>query len=97
MRIYDLPRTKLLKILHRISDEGWIERLPGNGWTFRQTLTSRKSYEEGYVFRAVIEQQAMLLPSFEPNYEGFLEGAGGSDCTRRWGVPALVARRDIQG
>ncbi|KAA9384247.1 GntR family transcriptional regulator [Neorhizobium galegae] len=73
MRIYDLPRTKLLKILHRISDEGWIERLPGNGWTFRQTLTSRKSYEEGYVFRAVIEQQAMLLPSFEPNYEGFLK------------------------
>ncbi|MBD8665787.1 GntR family transcriptional regulator [Rhizobium sp. CFBP 8752] len=71
MRVYDLPRTKLLKILHRISDEGWIERLPGNGWSFRQALTSRKSYEDGYVFRAVIEQQAMLLPSFETNAEGF--------------------------
>lgn len=71
MRIYDLPRTKLLKVLHRIADEGWIERLPGNGWSFRQTLTSRQSYEEGYVFRAVIEQQAMLLPTFEPDEEGF--------------------------
>ncbi|KAA0700225.1 GntR family transcriptional regulator [Neorhizobium sp. P12A] len=71
MRLYDLPRTKLLKLLHRIADEGWIERLPGNGWAFRQTLTSRESYEEGYVFRAVIEQQAMLLPTFQPDAEGF--------------------------
>ncbi len=71
MRMYDLPRTRLLKILHRIADEGWIERLPGNGWAFTQALTSRKSYEDGYAFRAVIEQQAMLLPTFEPNPEGF--------------------------
>lgn len=71
MRLYDLPRTRLLKILHRIAEEGWIERLPGNGWAFTQALTSRKSYEDGYAFRAVIEQQAMLLPTFEPNLEGF--------------------------
>lgn len=70
MRMYDVPRTRLLKILHRIADEGWIERLPGNGWAFTQALTSRKSYEDGYAFRAVIEQQAMLLPTFEPNAEG---------------------------
>jgi DNA-binding GntR family transcriptional regulator len=69
MRLYELPRSRLLKILHRIADEGWIERLPGNGWAFRQTLTSRQSYEDGYAFRAVIEQQAMLLPSFEPDLE----------------------------
>lgn len=71
MRLYDLPRSRLLKILHRIADEGWIERLPGNGWAFRQTLTSRQSYEDGYAFRAVIEQQAMLLPTFKPDPEGF--------------------------
>ena len=71
MRLYDIPRTKLLKILHRIAEEGWIERLPGNGWAFRQALTSRKSYEDGYAFRAVIEQQAMLLPTFKPDLDGF--------------------------
>ncbi|WP_064697348.1 GntR family transcriptional regulator [Rhizobium aegyptiacum] len=71
MRLYGLPRSKLLKILHRIADEGWVERLPGNGWEFRETLTSRKSYEDGYQFRAVIEQQALLLPTFEPDVDGF--------------------------
>ncbi|ABR59221.1 GntR domain protein [Sinorhizobium medicae WSM419] len=71
MRIYEVPRTRLLKILHRIADEGWIERLPGNGWSFKQTLMSKKSYEEGYVFRAVIEQQAMLLPTFQSDADGF--------------------------
>ncbi|TKV70545.1 GntR family transcriptional regulator [Rhizobium sp. AU243] len=70
MRRYDLPRTKLLRILHRISEEGWIERLPGNGWVFNPALTSKKSYEDGYVFRAVIEQQAMLLPTFVIDMEG---------------------------
>lgn len=71
MRTYDVPRSRLLKILHRIADEGWIERLPGNGWAFRQSLTSRQSYEDGYLFRAVIEQQAMLLPTFSPDPEVF--------------------------
>jgi DNA-binding GntR family transcriptional regulator len=71
MRNYDLPRTKLHRILRRIVEEGWIERLPGNGWAFTNALTSKKSYEDGYAFRAVIEQQAMLLPTFKPNIEGF--------------------------
>lgn len=70
MRFYDLPRTQLLRVLRRISEEGWMERLPGNGWAFTPALTSKKSYEDGYSFRAVIEQQAMLLPSFELNTEG---------------------------
>jgi DNA-binding GntR family transcriptional regulator len=71
IRIYGVTRGRLLKILHRIAEEGWIERLPGNGWSFRETLTSRKSYEAAYVFRAVTEQQAMLLATFEPNKDEF--------------------------
>jgi DNA-binding GntR family transcriptional regulator len=34
MRLYDLPRGRLLKILSRIADDRWIERLPGHGWEF---------------------------------------------------------------
>ncbi|MGF0524073.1 GntR family transcriptional regulator [Agrobacterium pusense] len=71
MRIYDVPRTQLHRVLRRITEEGWIERLPGNGWAFTQALTSKKSYEDGYAFRAVIEQQAMLLPTFQPDMDGF--------------------------
>ena len=59
MRRYHLPRSRLLKILGRIAQEGWIERLPGHGWEFRQTLTSRHSYEAGYRFRATIESAAV--------------------------------------
>lgn len=69
MRMYDLPRTRLLRVLRRIAEEGWIERLPGNGWAFTHALTSKKSYEDGYMFRAVIEQQALLLPTFRADAE----------------------------
>jgi DNA-binding GntR family transcriptional regulator len=71
MRRYDVPRSRLLKILHRIADEGWVERLPGNGWEFRTTLTSRESYDQGYWFRAAIEAQALLLPSYRIDAEAF--------------------------
>jgi DNA-binding GntR family transcriptional regulator len=71
MRLYDVSRSKLLKILHRISDEGWVERLPGNGWEFLPTLTSRDSYDQGYQFRASIEPQALLLPTFRIDKEAF--------------------------
>jgi DNA-binding GntR family transcriptional regulator len=64
MRIYEVPRSRLLKVLHRMAEEGWVERLPGNGWEFRPTLTSRESYEQGYQFRAAIESQALILPSY---------------------------------
>lgn len=71
MRSYDLPRSRLLKVLYKIADEGWVERLPGNGWEFRDTLTSRESYEEGYQFRAALESQAVLLPSFKVDPKAF--------------------------
>ncbi|MDF3606697.1 GntR family transcriptional regulator [Paracoccus sp. DMF-8] len=71
MRLYNLPRGRLVKILHLIADEGWIDRLPGNGWEFRETLTSRKAYADAYQFRAAIEMQALLLPSFSIDREAF--------------------------
>ena len=71
MRRYRLPRSRLVKILNRIAQEGWIERLPGHGWEFRQTLTSRDSYEAGYRFRATIESAAVLEPTFRIDRESF--------------------------
>ena len=71
MRRYDLPRSRLVKILNRIAREGWIERLPGHGWEFRQTLTSRHSYEASYRFRATIESAAVLEPTFRIDRDAF--------------------------
>jgi len=71
MRRYGLSRTRLLKILTKIADEGWIERLPGNGWAFGPLLTSRESYQQGYQLRVALEPQALLLPSFEIDRAAF--------------------------
>ena len=71
MRLYALPRGRLLKLLHRVAEEGWIERLPGNGWAFLPVLTSREAYEQGYLFRAAIESQSLLTPTFEIDARGF--------------------------
>lgn len=71
MRLYGVARVRLLKVLHQIAEEGWIERLPGNGWQFRETLTSPKAYADAYQFRAALEMQALLLPSFQPDPEAF--------------------------
>ena len=73
MRLYGVARSRLLRVLHQIADEGWIERLPGNGWEFREILTSRKAYADAYQFRAAIEMQALLLPSFRIDAVAFAE------------------------
>ncbi|MDF2995002.1 MAG: transcriptional regulator [Xanthobacteraceae bacterium] len=72
-RLYGLPRLRMLKILHRIQTEGWAERRPGNGWEFLPQMTSRASYEEAYQFRAAIESQALLLPSFRIDRDAFVQ------------------------
>lgn len=71
MRLYQISRIRLHKVLHRISEEGWIERLPGNGWEFRPILSSRESYAEGYHFRAAVEAEALLLPTFKADPAAF--------------------------
>lgn len=73
MRIYSVSRGKLVKILHRIAQEGWIERRPGHGWEFREILTSREAYEAGYRFRATIESAAVLEPGFRIDPTAFQE------------------------
>lgn len=71
MRLYDIPRNRLLKSLYRIAEEGWLERLPGNGWEFRPMLTSRDSYVKAYQFRAAIESEALRQPDFAIDDPGF--------------------------
>lgn len=71
MRLYDLSRGRMLALLRTIEDEGWIERLPGNGWQFRPTLSARRAYADAYLFRATVEREALLLPGFRPDPAAF--------------------------
>jgi DNA-binding GntR family transcriptional regulator len=52
----------LARLLRRMTQEGWIERLPGHGWTFLPVLTSLEAYEDSYRFRQLIEPAALLEP-----------------------------------
>ncbi|MDO5614094.1 MAG: GntR family transcriptional regulator [Paracoccus sp. (in: a-proteobacteria)] len=67
LRRYDLTRGQLGRLLRRMSQEGWIERLPGHGWEFQPLLTSLESYRDSYRFRQLIEPAGLLEPGFALN------------------------------
>jgi DNA-binding GntR family transcriptional regulator len=67
LRRYGLTRPRLQALLRRMSGEGWVERLPGNGWRFLPVLTSMESYRQSYGFRQAIEPAALLDPGFRCN------------------------------
>jgi len=72
LRRYDLTKGQLSKILLRMANEGWIERLPGHGWAFLPVLTSLQAYEDSYRFRLLIEPAALLEPTFNLNRPALL-------------------------
>jgi DNA-binding GntR family transcriptional regulator len=65
MRLYDTSRSTLRKVLSRIQQEGWIEKLVGHGWQFQPMIDSPEAYEESYVYRAAIEPTGLLGSSFQ--------------------------------
>lgn len=71
MELYGLSRGALLKLLGRMAQEGWVERLPGNGWRFLDTMTSVESFRHAYDFRAVIEPASLMAPTFRVDVEAF--------------------------
>jgi DNA-binding GntR family transcriptional regulator len=64
IRRYSVSRKRLQLLLSKIADEGWAERLPGHGWAFGTTLSSGEAYAKANQFRASIESQAVMQPSF---------------------------------
>lgn len=64
MSRYGISRVKLMKILMRISQEGWLERRPGHGWNFPPILDSAEALDQGYRFRMLIEPAALMEPTY---------------------------------
>jgi DNA-binding GntR family transcriptional regulator len=71
MRRYRLSRGRALKILHRMAQEGWVERLPGHGWGFLPILTSPDAYDLGYRFRVTLEPNAVMEATFRIDESAF--------------------------
>ncbi len=65
MRLYTVPRSRLLKVLQHAMEDMWVERLPGHGWRFLAVMISPQAYVDGYRFRMAIEPAALLEPTFK--------------------------------
>ncbi len=67
LRRYGITRPRMQALLRRMSEEGWVERMPGNGWRFLPILTSMQTYRQSYTFRQAIEPAALREPGFRAN------------------------------
>ncbi|MBV6305489.1 GntR family transcriptional regulator [Candidimonas humi] len=94
MRRYEMTRTQLGEVLRRISQEGWIERLPGNGWQFLPVLTSGAAYNQGYRMRILVEPAGILEPTYGVDRDGLLkcraEQQALVDGAAKWASPAQL-------
>ena len=64
MRRYGVTKSRLASLLRRMSQEGWIERLPGKGWEFLTVLVSEEAYDQMYQFRMLVEPAALLQEGY---------------------------------
>jgi DNA-binding GntR family transcriptional regulator len=65
MSRYGISRVKLMKILIRMSQEGWVERRPGHGWDFLPVLDTVEALDKSYRFRILVEPAALLEPTYQ--------------------------------
>lgn len=64
LRRYRLSRAQLMRLFARMVREGWLEKSPGQGWTFLPILRSSETYAQSYRFRMLIEPVALLEPGY---------------------------------
>lgn len=65
MRFYDLDRLQARAALERLADLDVVERKPGYGWRFLETLFDESSRLESYRYRIIIETAAIMEPNFK--------------------------------
>jgi DNA-binding GntR family transcriptional regulator len=61
---YELTSAQLQSLLHRMAQEGWIEKKPGYGWAFSPMLTTSESLLQSYRMRLALEPAALLEPGY---------------------------------
>lgn len=61
---YDLTGAQLQALLHRMAQEGWVQKKPGYGWEFSPMLTTPESLLQSYRLRLALEPAALLEPGY---------------------------------
>jgi DNA-binding GntR family transcriptional regulator len=64
LRRYRTNRAQLGRLLARMTNEGIVTRMKGQGWRFLPTLSGMRSTRSSYEFRLIIEPAMILLPDF---------------------------------
>jgi DNA-binding GntR family transcriptional regulator len=61
---YELTGAQLQALLHRMAQEGWVQKKPGYGWEFSPMLTTSESLLQSYRLRLALEPAALLEPGY---------------------------------
>ena len=61
---YDLTSAQLQAVLHRMAQEGWVQKKPGYGGEFSPMLTTPESLLQSYRLRLALEPAALLEPGY---------------------------------
>ena len=85
-RRYRVDRKTVLKSLMRLTEEGLVERAPGQSWLFRPVPDGPDALAESYEFRLALEPSAILTPGFS------LDGANAA--ALRQSMEALLSLPD---
>ncbi|MDB5806201.1 MAG: GntR family transcriptional regulator [Betaproteobacteria bacterium] len=70
-REYGLSRDRLLKIVGRMVQEGWVAKRQGQGWAFVQMAASVEAHRQNYLFRLALEPAALLDPGYQVDTAAF--------------------------
>ncbi len=61
---YGLTQGQLNTALHRMAQEGWVQKKPRYGWRFQTMLTTPESLLQSYRLRLALEPAALLEPGY---------------------------------
>ncbi|MHB8910757.1 MAG: GntR family transcriptional regulator [Syntrophales bacterium] len=89
-KAYGMSRDKLIKILTRMSQEGWVEKRPGKGWNFLPILNSIDTLGQSFRFRIAVEPAALLEPTYRVDPAVFAELRKEQEALLRTQIDSMV-------
>jgi DNA-binding GntR family transcriptional regulator len=93
IRLYELSRPDLQRVLAHLSDLEMIERKPGYGWRFIHPPRDPSAGSERYRFRLLIEPMGILEPKFhvEPKWLEDMKARHVAALAEPWGDHSIVS------
>jgi DNA-binding GntR family transcriptional regulator len=65
VRRFKVKLPLVVKVMRQMAELGLVERKPGNGWSFGESIHTARAQAESYAFRRVIEPAMLVLPTFK--------------------------------